>query len=626
MAFLFKIRRGGIAAGLSLLAWSAWSAPGNYASEGGEYKPIGTLMGDQTYAGLSIKPSGGYLVWQDNITDGDGTGISARKLDGSLTGTFSPFRVNQIGADDQEKPQVTLLSNGGAAFVWQGGKQGMQHIYGRILGADGLWATDDFLVNTATNVTQRDAAAITLTNGNVVVAWASAGQVSSTSMQDVYFQILLPGGTKYGGEVLANQYTAYNQRSARLAALSDGRFVAVWISESRRFENSVDVYGRVFSASGTAASAEFLINAGTNVCANPAVAAVADGGFAVTWSEMDLEGVDNRWDIFARAFSANLMGGTTRRVNTYTVGDQVDPKISALNSDYLVAWTSVGQDGSREGIYAQFLQADGSPQGSEFGVNTTTISQQVMPVIASDGAARFMTVWSGYAGGGASMDLYAQRYVNTDQPLNAPGAPIVSVLDTTRLALTWPHVDGISVASYEVYIDGASTAAVETTNNFWTATALSAGSTHTFRLAYVLPDGRSSPLSPVATGTTYLFPFAWQSIPYDWMYANFGSDVNTWPRVDLDSDGDGVSNLLEFLQGTDPTDSASVLKYQLRLTEQGVFLDWNTQPGLLYQVQFTPVLNGTWTDLGGARFAASTNDSLFVGQSSGGFYRIGRVR
>lgn len=626
MAFLFKIRRGGIAAGLSLLAWSAWSAPGNYASEGGEYKSIGTLMGDQTHAGLSIKPSGGYLVWQDNITDGDGTGISARKLDGSLTGTFSSFRVNQIGTDDQEKPQVTLLSNGGAAFVWQGGKQGMQHIYGRILGADGLWATDDFLVNTATNVTQRDAAAITLTNGNVVVAWASAGQVSRSSMQDVYFQILLPGGTKYGGEVLVNQYTAYNQRSARLAALSDGRFVAVWISESRRFENSVDVYGRVFSASGAAASAEFLINAGTNVCANPAVAAAADGGFAVTWSEMDLEGVDNRWDIFARAFSANLMGGTTRRVNTYTVGDQVDPKIGALNSDYLVAWTSVGQDGSREGTYAQFLQADGSPRGSEFGVNTTTVSQQVMPVIASDGAARFMTVWSGYAGGGASMDLYAQRYVNTDQPLNAPGAPIVSVLDTTRLALTWPHVDGISVASYEIYVDGASTAAVETTNNFWTATTLSAGSTHTFRLAYVLPDGRRSPLSSVATGTTYLFPFAWQSIPYDWMYANFGSDVNTWPRADLDSDGDGVSNLLEFLQGTDPTDSASVLKYQLRLTEQGVFLDWNTQPGLLYQVQFTPVLNGTWTDLGGARFAASTNDSLFVGQSSGGFYRIGRVR
>ncbi len=627
MAILFKIRRGGIAAGLSLLAWSAWALPGNYTIEGGEYKPAGTLLGAQTQGGISIRPAGGYLVWRDNITDGEGTGISARKLDGSLTGTFSTFRVNQLGEEDQENPQVTLLPDGGAAFVWQGGKQGDQHIYGRVLGADGLWATDDFLVSTTTNVPQRDASIATLTNGSVVVAWASAGQVSAGSMQDVYFQILLPSGAKYGGEVLVNsEYTSFNQRSARVAALSDGRFVIVWVSELRRFENSVDIYGRIFSASGAPASGEFLINTGSNVCANPAVAAAPDGGFAVSWSEMDLHGADNRWDIYARPFAANLMGGTTRRVNTYTVGDQVDSRIGALRGDYLVAWTSVGQDGSREGVYAQFLQADGTLHGNEFRVNSTTVNQQMMPVVASDGAARFVVAWSGYVGGGANMDLHLQRYVNTDHPLNPPGAPIISVLDTTRLALSWPTVEGIAVASYEIYMDDGAEATAVTTNNFWTATGLAANSTHRFRLAYVLSDGRRSPLSAAATGTTYVYPFDWYGIPADWMFAKFGANMNAWPTADADSDGDGASNLLEFLQGTDPMDPHSVLKYHLRLTEQGVFLDWNTQPGLLYQVQSAPALNGTWADLGGPRFAAGTNDSLFVGRSSGGFYRIGRVR
>lgn len=627
MVNLFSLRRYGLIACLgALVAPVSVQAVSSYVTEGGEYKAAGTLNGDQVDARVSIKPSGGYLVWRDNSTDGEGYGISARKLDSSLTGPLSPFRVNQIGADDQERPQVSLLNSGGAAFIWQGGKQGFQHIYGRILAADGTWAASDFMISTATNVYQKEAALATLTNGNVVVAWASDSQAAANSMQDVYLQILTPTGTKFGGETLMNQATAYNQRSVSVAPLSDGRFIAVWVSEQQRFENSVDIYGRIYNAVGTPATSEFLINSGTNVCANPSVAASADGGFAVAWTEMDLENITNRWDIYARPFSANAIGGTTRRINTYTIGDQAGPKISSLSGEYLVAWTSVDQDGSREGVYAQYLKADGSAAGDELRVNTSTVSQQMYPVVASDGASRFVAVWSGYAGSGASMDLFAQRYVNTAQPLNAPGAPIVSVLDSSRLALTWPTVQGMSISNYEVYADGSATAATTTTNTFWTMTGLSAGSTHSFRLAYVLLDGRRSPLSPSASATTYVYPFSHGGIPYDWMIQMWGSEVGNWPSATADSDGDGASNLQEFLQGTDPKNAGSVLNYKLRNTAQGVFLDWNTQSGLIYQVQYSAVAGGAWTNLGGPRFAAGSTDTLYVGGSDAGFYRIGRVR
>jgi hypothetical protein len=369
-----------------------------------------------------------------------------------------------------------------------------------------------------------------------------------------------------------------------------------------------------------------LINSGTNICANPTVAASADGGFAVAWTEINLDVPGDRWDVYARPFSGAGIGGTTRRINPYTVGDQVGPKLSSLGTDYCVVWTSVGQDGSREGVYAQYLRGDGTAVGDELRVNTSTISQQLYPAVSSDGVSRFMAVWSGYVGGGASLDLFAQRYVNTNQPLNAPGAPIVSVLDSTRLALTWPTVSGFTISNYEVYADGASTATAVTTNTFWTMTNLSAGSSHGFRLAYVLVDGRRSPLSTSAAGTTYLYPFDWYGIPYDWMYQMFGGNVGLWADSAADSDGDGISNLQEFLQGTNPKDANSALRYKLRPTAQGVFLDWNTQPGLMYQVQFSTLAAGAWVDLGGPRFAAGTNDSLYVGGSNSGFYRIGRVR
>ena len=602
------------------------SGQGNYVPQGSEYGILGTLSGDQVYPHVSLNPGGGYLVWQDSITDGSGLGISARKLDSSLSGVNSIFRVNQVGANDQERPQVSLLNGGGAAFVWQGGPQGFQHIFARLLSPGGTWITDDLLVNTATNAYQLEAAVTTLTNGNVVVIWSSFSQVSAGSMRDVYSQILTPAGAKFGPETLVNQSTAYNQRSGAIAPLSDGRYVVVWISEQQRFENSVDVYGRIYDGSGTPVTSEFLINAGTNVCANPTVAAAADGGFAVSWMERDLITPANGLEVFARPFSSLGAGGVTRRINTQTIGDQLAPKISSLGTDYLVVWTSMGQDGSREGIYGQYLRGDGSPFGAEFRVNTTTISQQMYPTVASDGSARFLTIWTSFVGGTGSFDLFAQRSANTNQPLSAPAAPVVSVLDSASLALTWQSVLGLSVSNYEVYADGATTATALVTNTFWTMTGLAAGSPHSFRLAYVLVDGKRSPLSATASATTYLYPFSYGGIPYDWMIQMWGNDLGNWPSATADSDGDGASNLQEFLQGTNPKDANSVLRYKLRPTVQGLFLDWNTQPGLMYQVQSTTLPGSAWANLGGPRFAAGTNDSIFVGGSNAGFYRIGRIR
>jgi hypothetical protein len=597
------------------------SAQGNFAAQGGEFSITGSLPGQQVYPQLSVSPSGGYLVWQDNVTDGSGLGISARRLDSSLSGNFGVFRVNETGANDQERPSLAMLTGGGALFVWAGGPQSFQHIYGRVLTSAGTWVGGDFMVSGATNAYQLEASTAALTNGNAVVVWSSFNQVGSSSMRDVYLQVLTSTGGKFGVERLVNQATTFNQRSAAIAPLNDGRFIVVWISEQQRFENSVDVFGRIFTSAGSAVGNEFLINSGTNVCSNPTVAPSLDGGFVVAWSENHLPNLTNGWDIVARPFSANAMGGIQRKVNTFLLGNQLAPKIAAMGNNYLVVWTSVGQDLSGEGVYGQFLNGDGSLSGSEFRVNTTTVSQQMYPAVASDGVTRFQTVWGAYVGGGGSFDLYAQRYINTNAPLAPPSSPVVVALNSSSLGVSWPPVQGLSISNYEVYADGAATPTVSLTNSYWLASGLSPASTHSYRIAYMLADGRRSPLSGSATNTTY-GTILYSGIPVEWMAGYFGE---SWPSASADSDGDGDSNREEFLRGTDPTDANSVLRPSLRNTSQGVFLDWRTVPGLMYQVQLS-TLNGAWTDVGGPRFAAGTNDSIYVGGASAGFYRVGRLR
>jgi hypothetical protein len=612
----------------------------NYLHNGVEYTIAGSLAGDQARPQLGLSISGGYLVWQDNITDGDGLGISALRLDSSFSGSLSRFRVNSIGAGVQENPQVSLFNGGGAVFVWQGGQQGFQHIYARFLSAASTWLGGDLAVNTFTKNAQISPVVTTLANSNVVVAWASFNQAAPTSMQDIYAQVLSPAGQKVGGEFQVNQFVSYNQRDPAIAPLSDGRFVVTWVSEQQRSlaaasdtsgstgMASVDVFARIFAADGTPAGSELLVNSSSNLCSSPRVAAASGGKFMVVWSERSRVPDTNGWDIWGATFSNAGVGSTVRCVNSTRFGDQYLPSINWDGMDYLVAWTSLGKDGSREGIFGQFLHDDGLPDVGEFQVNTGWINQQMQPTVASDGQGRFVAAWTSFVGGPNGFDLFAQRYVNVSQPLPAMSAPFVYVpfevsndVYLPQIQVSWPLQAGLSVDHYDVYVNGV--LATTLTSNIWIMTAadgIAVNSPYSFQVDYVTTGGRRSPLSPATTGTTWDKQIYKEVLPVEWM-AQYWGYGNVWPGPN-DPVAPGGPTLREaFLTGADPTNPATWLRTAINNTAQGYFLSWNPQPGLTYQVQTSTDLT-EWQNLGSPRFAVGTMDSLYVGLSNAGYYRV----
>jgi hypothetical protein len=687
--------------GLFLMIPAAVFAQTNYYSaNGSEYLIVGSLPGDQAYPDAAVTTNGGFVVWQDNATDGSGLGVSAMKVDGTLSGSGSSFRVNVQGTNNQENPRVALLKNGGAAFVWQGGVDGLnQHIYARFLNSNNTWlTTNDMLVSAqtgtnfsysyATNTTvtistnwsqqlhknvyttnsittvttntvatvvssssefQVNPAVAVLNNGNVVAVWGSFDQISSNSLQDVYGQILSPTGQPIGTNFLINQFTPYNQRTPAIAPLQNGGFVVAWVSEQERAVSpnlgnnttytaasatllpSMDVYARLYNSNGVPTTNEFLVNTDFNPCANPAVAAAADGSFMVTWNALDMVTAANSLDIYARSFTGAGVGGATVRVNSHVYGDQYVPRISAIAEDYMIVWTSLGQDGSREGVFGQFVHEGGSLVGGEFRVNSTTLGQQMQQVVTSDGVSQFLAVWTGFNSTAYSFDLYAQRYANVASVLQPMAAPFVwapfmlsNGVYQPQLKVAWPVLLGLSVSNYEVYVDGAGTPMAVVASNQWTMTAsngLTASSTHSFRLDYVTALGIRSPLSPSASGTTWS-GHNWGGIPFEWMTNYFGGNTNLWPAATADNDGSGLSNLQDFWTGSNPTNAASALHVQLGQTSQGMFLNWPTTPGLTYQVQMKTNLTAAWSNLGSPRFAAGTSDSIFVGGSAASYYRV----
>ena len=380
-----------------------------------------------------------------------------------------------------------------------------------------------------------------------------------------------------------------------------------------------------------------------NPCANPSVAAAADGSFMVAWGGRDMVNVTNGWDIYARTFSSAGVGGATALVNTHLPGNQYAPHLSAIGGDYLVVWTSLGQDGSREGVYGQFVHEDGSLVGGELRVNTTTAGQQMQPAVASDGVNQFLVVWTGFTFSPNSFDLFAQRYLNVSALLLPIDTLYVYAPFTLsngvyqpQLQVSWPALaqQGISVSNYEVYVDGAGTPTALTTSNVWTMTAangLTTNSTHSFQVDYVTTDLRRSPLSPSVSGTTWSGQ-SWGGIPFEWMTEYYGNltvtfngnnVVYNWPSPNTPVTPGGPTLLQIFLSGGNPLDSSTWLQTSLTKTSQGMFLNWNTQPGLTYQVQMTTNFT-SWSVVsnGSARFATSTNDWMYVGGGAAGYYRV----
>jgi len=399
-----------------------FSAGAPVAADDGTFVVNTSVAGFQDQPAVTRLSNGGFVVvWSDLIDTGETgdhrTDIKAQIYDAAGAKVGGELTVNTTTTDADEMPRVTTGANGSFAVAWIHGSDEMTggsyaalqkfDATGGKVGTEILTHTNGFsfhpeiavlesgrTVLTWQNVdTDRIDGRIYLANGTLAASFHTEG-VAQLVPHDL---VALKGGsfalayTEAGGETAihiaqfdyrGNQVSetvvadapgaGSDQVRPAIAALPDGGYVVTW----QEYDNETGtaartIYAQVFSKAGPigaaieVAQADVQLPANASVAYNPSVAVLADGRFVIGWAHD--QGTHGDWLMNSQVFTREGdRSGDEHAVATHTTTPDVT--LAAVDgASYVVSWEDSGAngDGDGSGIKASIVEAPLLTRGND---------------------------------------------------------------------------------------------------------------------------------------------------------------------------------------------------------------------------------------------------------------------
>lgn len=265
--------------------------------------PVNTIVsGTQQAAVIATLPDGGWVVtWAS--PDSDGLGVFMRRYGADGVPAGDEVRVNTTTANEQQRPAVTALADGGYVALWQT-RGSNNNVTMQRFGADGVPVGGEQVVAGIAADRNAAPAIAVLDDGSYVVVWSYDG---------VTAQRYAANGTPIGGASVLAGFGA----EITVMAMPGGGYAVSWNTLDP--DNGSGMQARLFNADGSPAGPVFTVNetlAGSQTGTAGSLAVLADGRIAFVWNGA---GTGDSTGIFLRVFG--ISGGADP--NDGTPGDDV---------------------------------------------------------------------------------------------------------------------------------------------------------------------------------------------------------------------------------------------------------------------------------------------------------------
>jgi hypothetical protein len=273
---------------------------------------------------------------------------------------------DEFTAGSQIAPTVASNAAGDRYFAAWGDPSNANQVNGRIVGADQIPLTGEFIVNNTANAAteQYDPSVAGLTGGNFVVTYTD---LATDPDGDIRARLYMPSGNPLGNDFAIDiENGAFGDGESSVSALSGGGFVVTYTRDFGLAET--DIRARVFDQNGNGLSN--LISVETRVGGQrvSSVAGLSSGGFVAVWQDMTTE-------VYFRRFQSNGIALDADRVLIDTGGtiNQDIHVVALADGGFAVAYTDNGWAIDGTEITLRIFNADGTTRTGFIRANSAAL-------------------------------------------------------------------------------------------------------------------------------------------------------------------------------------------------------------------------------------------------------------
>lgn len=342
-----------------------------------------------SHKSIAVQDDGSFvMVWTDELGDGDGTSVYARRF-GSDGNPLAPaFQVNQYTNGDQRWASVAMDQVGNFVVVWSDPRDSGD-IYARRFNASGNPLGNEFQVNTSNSNLQYNATLAMADNGAFVVAWEGEGTGDSYG---IFAQRFDANGTKLGGEFRVNTSSSGSQYDPSVSINASGDFAVSW-------DDANGFHVRRYNANGTPDGA--VLTASTNsTSGNGSILLNNDGSLVVAWRTTVLGTIGT----FVRIHDpVENSFGIPILVSPVTSLDHTNPSVDGDGSgEFVITWHGEATDGDQQ-VFARRFNANGSYASGLIQVSPDSADSHSMAAVAVVDPNHYVVAWTGDSNGDQSV-------------------------------------------------------------------------------------------------------------------------------------------------------------------------------------------------------------------------------